>query len=120
MDEDFENEPKGPVFDSELDFAHMVPAGQKYPPSEGALDIPDRSAIDTESSDGQGLGFPDESDGDHEKDEDYVMEPNHSDKGSNSDSDIYVREVHEQPEKPGKMKTAKVGSLFHPSLVSLW
>ena len=122
MDEDFENEPKGPAFNSELDFVHMVPAGQNYPPSEGAVDIPDRSAIDTESSDGQGLGFPEleESDGDLEKDENYVMEPDHSDEGSNLNSDIYMREIHEHPEKPGKMKTAKVRSSFHPSLVALW
>jgi hypothetical protein len=120
LDEDFENEPKRPVFDSELDFAHMGPAKQDYPPSEGAVDIPDRSVIDTESSDGQGLGFPDVSDGDHEKDEDYLMEPDDSDKGSSSDSDIYVREeVHEQAKKPVKMKTAKASSLFYLSL-SLW
>ena len=112
--------PKQPVSNSELDFAHMGTAEQDYPPSEGAVDIPDRSAINTESSDGQGLGLPDESDGDHEKDEDYLMEADDGDKGSNSDSDIYMREeVHEQPKVPGKMKTAKVSSLFHSSL-SLW
>ena len=72
-------------------------------------------------TDAQDLGFQDESDGDHENDEDYHMESDDtsSDKGSNSDSDIYVREGPEHPKKSGKPKTAKVSSLFHPFL-SLW
>jgi hypothetical protein len=115
LDEDPENEQKRPVLESELEFAHMGPADQDYPSSEGAVDIPDRSAVDTESSDGHDLGFQVESDGDHEKDEDYLMESDHSDdddKGSNSD--IYVREVLEHPKKPGKVKTAKVSSVSKP------
>jgi hypothetical protein len=61
------------------------PAEQDYELSEGAVDRP----CDTESSDGLGLGFQveDESDGDHEKYEDYHMESDDGDSGSNQDSD---------------------------------
>jgi hypothetical protein len=122
LDEDPEDEPKRPVLESELEFTHVGPAEQDYLSSEGAIDIPDRSAVDTESSDAQDLGFQEESDGDHEKDEDYQMglESDDGDKRSNSDSDFYVREVHEHPKKPGKVKTAKVSSLFHPFLALWW
>ncbi|KAF8802193.1 hypothetical protein BYT27DRAFT_7113324, partial [Phlegmacium glaucopus] len=69
--------------------------------SEGLADIPDESAVDTESSDGQVLGFEDESDGDHEKDEDYLMEMDDGDKDSDLESDggFYLRENAEKPKR---------------------
>jgi hypothetical protein len=113
LDDDPENEAKRPVSDSAFEIAHMGLDEQDYPPSEGAVDIPDMSTIDTESSDGQGLGFLEESDGDNEKDEDYVMELEVDE--TEEGSDIYVpEEVHEQPKKSGKVKKTKVGSLSHP------
>ena len=47
---------------------------------DGSIGIPEESIIDTESSlsDGLGLGDLQESDGDHEQDEDYVMSGNGS------------------------------------------
>ena len=81
--------------------------------SEGLVDIPEGSEVGTESSNGQGLGFEEVSDGDHEGDEDFHMASD-ADTGSDSDSDsdIYVREVQEPPKKSGKVKSSKVGLYF--------
>jgi hypothetical protein len=117
-DEDHEIEPEQPVLESESEFAADVgPAEHDYMLSEGLADIPDESVVDTESSDGRGLGFEDESDGDHEKDEDHVMDSGNGDKGSDLDSDgeFDLREVREPTKKPGKAKAAKVSCLFHLS-----
>jgi len=119
-DEDHEIEPERPVLESELEFAADVgPAEpEDYMSSEGLADIPDESVVDTESSDGRGLGFEDESDGDHEKDEDYVMDSDGGDKQSDLDSlndEFDLREVREAAKKPGKAK-AKVSPLFPPFL----
>jgi len=77
--------------------------------------------LDTESSDGRGLGFEDESDGDHEKDDNYVMDPDDGKNGlvSNSDEEIEVREVPKAAKKLGKAKGDKV-SLFPLSLCLGW
>jgi hypothetical protein len=114
-DHDNEHERERPVLDSDSEFTHMRPAEEDYSLSEGAVDMPD----DTESSDGQALGFEDVSDGDHEKDEDYRMEFNDGDNRSSSDSDedIYVQEDDEPSKKPGKVKAAKVCSYYIRLLV---
>ncbi|KIM35954.1 hypothetical protein M413DRAFT_428169 [Hebeloma cylindrosporum] len=71
---------------SELEYADIGPGELDYMSSEGLADIPDESVVDTESSDGHfGLNPGDMSDGDHEKDEDYVMD---SDDGDKVDSDV--------------------------------
>ena len=74
-DEDHEIEPEQQlaVLGSKSEFTTDIgPAEHDYMLSEGLADIPDESVVDTESSDGQGLGFEDESEGDHKKDKDYV------------------------------------------------
>lgn len=110
LNEDHEIEHERPVLDSELEFTHMAPAEQDYLSSEGPHDIPE----DTESSDGQALGFEEGSDGDSEKDEDYQMESDDGDNRSNldSDGDFYLREDHEPPKKAGKVIAAKVRCYF--------
>jgi hypothetical protein len=119
FDEDHDIEQKRPVLDHDFSFAHEGTAEQDldYPLSEGLVHIPEESVVGTESSDGQGLGFEEESDGDHEDDEDFLMELDDDAQGSNldSDEDIYVREVQEPLRKPGKVKSVKVSSLFRPS-----
>lgn len=106
-----ESEHKQPVLDPEILSAHDGLAEHDYPSSEGPLDIPG-SVVGTESSEGHGLPFDDASEGDHEDDEDYLMESEDSDKESNLDSDggFYVREDQDPPKKPGKVKSAKVCS----------
>lgn len=111
--DDNDDEHERPVLDSDSEFTHMCPAEEDYPLSEGPVDMPD----DTESSDGQALGFEDVSDGDHEKDEDYQMESNDGDNRSDSDEDIYVQEDDEPSKKPGKVKAAKVCSYYIRILV---
>jgi hypothetical protein len=107
--------------DSELVFADIDPAERDFPLSEGPVDIPDGSVVGTESSDGPVKGLEDESDGDHEEDEDFVMESD-GDEGSDLDSDasgnLSVHEIVEPSKKKVvKAKAAKVISLFqvHPS-----
>ena len=104
-DHGIKREPDEPVLEpSELDFADIEP-GDDYISSEGLADIPDESVVDTESSDGHvGLHLDDDmSDGDHEKDEDYVME---SDDGSDLDPDdeFDLPSVHETTKKPSNAK----------------
>jgi hypothetical protein len=90
----------------------MRPGESEYT-SEGLADIPDESVVDTESSDGLGLGVEDESDGDHEKDEDYVMELDGGDREEfDSDGEFDLRE---SGRKPGKAKARH----FFPSSLSL-
>jgi hypothetical protein len=111
VNEDRDIEHDQPLLESELEFTHAGPAEQDYQSSEGAVELPE----ETESSDGLGLTFEDESDGNHEKDEDYRMETNESGSGSNEDSDgdIYLRDVHEAPKLQGKPKASKVCSFSH-------
>jgi len=72
--------------------------------SEGL--IPDDSVVDTESSDGHlGLDVEDVSDGDHEKDEDYVMESTDGNKESDLESDFDV-----PTKKPSNVKAAKAST----------
>lgn len=83
--------------------------------SDDGIDIPENSVVDTESSDGQGHIFEDEaeSDGDHDKDEDYVMEDRKSESDP-TDSEDELYDDHHEPTpslKKGKGKTVKV-SLF--------
>ena len=79
--------------------------------SEGPIDIPEDSVVDTESSDGQNHVYDDESDGDQEKDEDYVMD-DASDKSEsekfNSDED-FDDNVH-KPAQMGKGKLKVLSS----------
>ncbi|KAF8809222.1 hypothetical protein BYT27DRAFT_7210221 [Phlegmacium glaucopus] len=100
LEEDHEVEQEGPVLEPELEFADVGLEEQDYVLSEGLANIPDESAVDTESSD----------DRDHEKDEDYLMElDDDGDNGSDLDSDgeFYLREVCEPSKNPGKAKAAK-------------
>ncbi|KAF8802591.1 hypothetical protein BYT27DRAFT_7260895 [Phlegmacium glaucopus] len=92
------------VLEPESKIADLGPAEQDYISLEGLVDIPDESVVDTESSDGRGLGFEDQSDGDHDKDKDYVMDSDDGDKGSksNSDGEFDLCEVHEAAKKLGK------------------
>ncbi|KAF8799693.1 hypothetical protein BYT27DRAFT_7217441 [Phlegmacium glaucopus] len=92
------------VLEPESKIADLGLGEQHYISSEGLVDIPDESVVDTESSDGRGLGFEDQSDGDHDKDKDYVMDSDDGDKGSksNSDGEFDLREVHEAAKKLGK------------------
>ena len=78
--------------------------------SEGLADIPDESVVDTESSDGHvGLHLDDLSDGDHKKDEDYVMDSDDGDDTSDQldqdDEEFELCSVIETTKKPS---TAKV------------
>ena len=93
---------------SELEFAD-IELGEDYISSEGlAGDIPDESVVDTESSDGHvGLHLDDDmSDGDHEKDEDYVMESDDGDNASDldPDDDFDLPSVLETTKKPSDAK----------------
>jgi len=105
-----------PVLESMLelsDAAHPDSDGLEYLSDvEDPINIPEDSVVDTESSDGR-LGvhdvYEDESDGDHEKDEDYVMD-DASDKLDKLDSDEDIDALHE-PMK-GKGKTKKVSPFF--------
>ena len=103
---------------SKLEFADIEP-GEDYISSEGlAGDIPDESVVDTESSDGH-VGLPlddDISDGDHEKDKDYVME---SDDGNNAsdldpDDDFDLPSVRETAKKPSTAKVTKACFYSYP------
>ena len=103
-----------PVLDSIFDVSDAVqPDGLDYQ-SEGPIDIPEDSVVDTESSDGQNHVYDDESDGDQEKDEDYVMD-DASDKSEsekfNSDEEFDDNVC--KPTQMGKGKL-KVQSLFCP------
>ena len=118
-DEDCEIEPEceQPVpVPSELEFADIEP-GEDYISSEGLANIPDESVVDTESSDGHvGLHLDDDvSDGDHEKDEDYVMESDDCDNASDldPDDDFDLPSVHETTKKPSNAKV-KESSYFYP------
>lgn len=89
--------------------------------SEGPINIPEDSVFDTESSDGLGHVYEDESDGDHEKDEDFVMDnASGSDKSHNldSDEDFYADEAPCEPMK-GKGKVIKVSYLTQSSVTVL-
>ena len=81
--------------------------------SGGLIDIPEDSVVDTESSDGQGHVFEEleYSDGDHEKDEDYVMDnaSDESDKPYPEDDWESNVDVHQEQMK-GK---GKVSRFFH-------
>ena len=81
------------------------PDGLEYSLLEDPIDIPEDSVVDTESSDGQGHFYPsepeEESGGDHEKDEDFIMPVD--DDMLDSD-DIYVPDL----EPTGKGKATKV------------
>ena len=95
-----------------LEFSDVTQPDELEVLSEGPINIPEDSVVDTESSDGQGHVYEDESDGDHEKDKDYVMD-NASDK-SDSDEEFNIdvqREVHHEPMK-GKGKMTKVSCLY--------
>lgn len=117
-DREIEPEPEQPVpVPSELEFADIEP-GEDYISSEGlAGDIPDESVVDTESSDGHvGLHLDDDmSDGDHEKDEDYVMESDDGDNASDLDPDdnFDLPSVHETTKKPSNAKF-KESFYFYP------
>ena len=91
------------VLDSVLELSDIVqPDGLSYQP----IDIPEDSVVDTESSDGHSHVYEDESDGDHEKDEDYVMD-DASDKSDKSDSDMEINvEVREPMKSKGKTKVS--------------
>lgn len=83
--------------------------GMASPVSEGPIDLPEDSVVDTESSDGQGLIYEEEDDGDHDQDEDYVMR---DDKSDESDSDEFKSDDdHGEPTK-GKGKAVKVSPFF--------
>ena len=70
----FENE--WPVLDSVLDFSDAAQPDEMGYLSEGLINLPEDSVVNMESSDGHGYVYePKEvSDGDHEKDEDYIMD----------------------------------------------
>ena len=110
LDEDhqIEPEPEQPVPEpSELEFADIVTGDVDYLSSEGLADIPDESVVDTESSDGHvGLHLDELSDGDHEKDEDYVMESDDADNDSDldPDDDLDLHSIHETANKPSNAK----------------
>ena len=80
------------LVESVLDFSDSTqPDGLEYQLFEDPIDIPEDSVVETESSDGQleghlGHVYEDESDGDHEKDEDYVMD----DTSDKSESEKYL------------------------------
>lgn len=80
--------------------------GLEYLSSEDLINIPEDSVVDTESSDGQDRIYPseEESGGDHENDEDYIMDEDNLD----PDEDIYVTDC--EP-KEGKGKGIKVSTL---------
>jgi hypothetical protein len=84
----------------------VLPDGLEDLP-EGQIDIPEDSVVDTESSDGQGHVFDEDSDGDHEKDEDYVMDDAAGDESDKSDSE---EEFIHQERMNGK---GKVSCFFH-------
>ena len=119
-DEDHEIEPelKQPVPEpSELEVSDIEPGAVDYMSSEGLADIPDESVVDTKSSDGHvGLHLDDDmSDGDHEKDEDYVMESDDGDHASDLDPDdeFDLPSVHETTKKPSDVKV-KESFYFYP------
>jgi hypothetical protein len=90
------------------------PDGSEYL-SEGAINLPEDSVVDTES-DGQGfVNEPqeEESDGDHEKDEDFVM-------GDVLDSDDSDSQEFFVPSMKGKRKVIKVCSFLHLPIQSLY
>ena len=92
-----------PVLESVLEFSDMAqPDGSEYPLLEDLIDIPEDSVVNTESSDGQGHIYlsDEESGGDHEKDEDYVMPVD--DDQLDSD-DIYVPDHDELTGKAAKL-----------------
>ena len=103
------------LVESVLDFSDSTqPDGLEYQLFEDPIDIPEDSVVETESSDGQleghlGHVYEDESDGDHEKDEDYVMD----DKSDELDSDeeFNLSDVHHELTK-GKGKAIKVSPFF--------
>jgi uncharacterized protein related to proFAR isomerase len=103
LDEDDEIEQNRAVSESNSVFADVGPAEQDLPSSEGPVDIPDGYVVGTESSDGLVKGLEDESDGDHEEDEDFVMDSDDSNEKSDLDSDASgnssVREILEPSEK---------------------
>ena len=71
---------------------------QNFPLSEGAVNIPDGWVNGIESSNGLGIGFEVESDGDRKYDEDFIMELSDGDEGSylGSDHESYgERSIHE-------------------------
>jgi hypothetical protein len=109
------------LVESVLEFSDATqPDGLEYQLFEDPIDIPEDSVVETESSDGQGhVGhiYEEESDGDHEKDEDYVMDDDKSD-GLDSDEEFYLSDVHHEPTK-GKGKAIKV-SPFFPLFFSYW
>lgn len=119
-DEEHKIEPAQKIQEpTELEIADTGPDELDCTSSEGLIDIPDESVIDTESSDGQGLGFKDMSDGNHKNNEDYVMDSDDGDKASDVDSDgeFDLCPVHETTKTPRNAKSAKVSSLFRPSKV---
>ncbi|KAF8815867.1 hypothetical protein BYT27DRAFT_7286661 [Phlegmacium glaucopus] len=93
------------VSEPELEFSNVRPAEHEYTSSKGPADIPDKSVVETESSDGQGLGLEDEFDGNHDNDDDYVMHSDDADKESQStgnsdrESDYEVCEATKKPSK---------------------
>jgi hypothetical protein len=108
-----------PVLDPVLElFDEAQPEGFDYL-SDGLINLPEDSVVDTES-DGYANGPEpeEESDGDHEKDEDYVMGVASQDEDSD-DSDI-IREYDGQPwgffgqpaPVPGKTRTRSHGCGF--------
>ena len=110
------------LVESVLEFSDATqPDGMEYQLFEDPINIPEDSVVETESSDGQGhVGhvYEDESDGDHEKDEDYVM-PVDDDESDKLDSDEFnLSDVHHEPTK-GKGKAIKV-SPFFPLFFIYW
>ena len=64
--------------------------------SDGPINIPEDSVIDTESSDGQAHNLEDEmDDGDHEKDHDYVMNES-SDSSDSDDLEEFNVDIHQE------------------------
>ena len=112
------------LVESVLDFSDATqPDGIEYQLFEDPIDIPEDSVVETESSDGQleghvGHVYEDESDGDHKKDEDYVMDDKSDELDSDDEFNVSLSDVHHEPTK-GKGKAIKV-SPFFPLFFNYW
>lgn len=87
---------EGPDLESLLELSHAAQLdGMEYL-SDGPINIPEDSVIDTESSDGQAHNLEDEmDDGDHEKDHDYVMNES-SDSSDSDDLEEFNVDIHQE------------------------
>ena len=79
--------------------------------SEDPVNLPEDSVVDTES-DGQGYVY-EQSDGDHEEDEDYVMDDPTDALDSDDDDEFNVDIQAESIAMKGKGKGKKVKPFFH-------